>query len=564
MTDRARLERRVTVGLVAATAILGLLRLGASDVLDPEEARAVGIAQDVLRGHVLWPTFNDGVVPREPPGFHWLAAAAMAAGGFAEGIVRLPGVLAWMALVWLTARLGREFGAGPVGVGAAALLVASPGLAAASRSARPEVLFAAAATAALWCGWRWLRSDRHADAVWTSAAAAAATLVGGPTGLLLPFVVLGWTLGSRGELERIRRLATPLGLAIIAGACGGWYLGGALTLGEPFLSRHLGGPQFAHLARAFAWEEPWSERSLLYHVAFHPIGVVRMTLPWTPLAVLGLWRTRSAHARQDGRVAFLLAWAAWPLALFLWSRHKAWADVVVALPPLALLAAYAGADLLRRWPRPLQVGGRQMASAGLVALLLLAGVALVVHHPGLLTRSDRNWVEALVLGAGGDGTVILGVAALAGGLGAGIVAARAWPLVPPVLILLGLAWNLLGGPAVEQAASDVGSLRPFAAAVADVVDPDEPLVCFGRTQRPLVVYLDRVVPSLQRRAEALPTGAFVVLRARGHAELAELGRLSPALAEGGGRMHDGRPGHLVLARVLAPPPPRPGTLDVDP
>jgi 4-amino-4-deoxy-L-arabinose transferase-like glycosyltransferase len=555
MTNRASIVRRLGWAVVALTAVLGLVRLGAGDVVDPAEARTIGVVQDVLRGHVLWPTFNDGMIPPDPPGFHWLAAAAVGAAGFGEQVARLPSALAWIGLVALTIALGGQLGAGQIGLVAALLLATTPGLAAAARSARPDVLFATAATAAMLFAWRWLRARRTADARWAFVAATGATLVGGPSAVLLVVGVVAWTLGWRGELGRLRGFLAPLGVAVLVVVCGAWYVGGAQHLGAPFVSRHLGGPQLAHLARAFAWEEPWSRRSVVYHLAFEPIALVRMTLPWTPLVLVALRRWRDARFRRDLRVQFLVTWAAAPLPLFVWSPEKAWSDVLVALPPLALLAGWATLDLLQRWPRPLVVSARAMASAGVVAFAILAGMSLLVYHPGLLARGDRNWIEALVLATGNGGTTVLVLAGLVGGLGAGLVAARLWPLVPPALVALGLAWNAVAQPAVEQATSQLGSLRPFAIAVANVVGPDDPLVFFGRTQRPLVVYLGRVVPSLQRDVRRLSTGAFVILRARAYDTLAAAGRLSPVLLQGGGRMHDGRPGHLVLARVLAPPPP---------
>lgn len=561
MTTRPDIERRLGWALLATTALLGLVRLGASDVVDPEEARALGIVQDVLRGSVLWPTFNDGIVPREPPGFHWLAAASAAMAGFSELVVRLPGMLAWVALVGLTVQLGRDLGAGRAGLVAGLLLAATPGLAAAARTAQPDATFAACVTAALVFAWRWLRDGRPVDATGAFTAAAVATLVGGPSAAVLLVGVVAWTLGWRGELGRTRRFLSPLGLGVLVAVAGGWYLGGAQHLGEPFVSRHLGGPQLSHLARAFAWEEPWSEQSLFYHVFFHPIGVVRLTLPWTPLALVALWMLGDARGRRDLRIQFLLTWTVAPLLLFLWSRHKDWSDALACLPPLAVLAGHASLDLARRWPRPMHVDARAMASAGVVALAVLAGISLIVYHPGLLARADRNWVESLVYATGNGGVTLLVLAALLGGLAAGLAAARAWPLLAPTAIAVGLAWNLLAQPAVEQATSELGTLRPFARAIAGVVEPGDALVSFGRTQRPLVVYLERVVPSLQGDPTRLPTGAFVILRARAYDDLVRDGRLSPVILQGSGRMHDGRPGHLVLARVLAPPPPMQPTPD---
>jgi len=557
------LERRLGWALPVIACLLGLIRLGAGDVIDPSEARTIGVAQDVLRGHVLWPTFNDGVIPPDPPAHAWLVAGVIRVLGFSEGFTRLPGVFAWAALVAAVVRVGRSLGAPVAGLAAGLFLVATPGLAAAARTANPSVTFAAAETVALSFAWEWLRTDRREAATCSLVAATVAALFGGPSAIVLLFGVLASTLGQQGTFPRIARFPTAAGVATACLALGAWYGGGIVQVGEPFLARHLGGAALAHLARAFDWQEPWSDRSLFFHLTFHAIALVRMTLPWTPLVLVALLGLRDPRARRDPRMQFLLAWAFLPIALFLATREKAWTDVVVALPPLALLAAHAADGLSRRWPRPLIVTRRAMVPAAGVTLLALAAVTLFVYHPGVLPRADRNWLESLIAATGNGGATLLGVAGTIGGLIAGLVAARAWPLLAPSLAAIGLAWNAIAVPAATWAASDIATLRPFAVRVARIIEPTDEIVFYGRTQRPVVVYLDRIVPSLRLRADSLPTGAFVVLRSRAYEELRQAGRLSPPLVQGGGRMHDGRPGHLVLARVLAAPPP-PSLLDAEP
>src|SRR5262245_66396407 len=73
--------------LYLAAALHGL---GGMDIVGDDEAREVGIAQDVVAGHWLWPRFNDELLPDKPLLYHWLAAAACVPGGFSETAVRLP------------------------------------------------------------------------------------------------------------------------------------------------------------------------------------------------------------------------------------------------------------------------------------------------------------------------------------------------------------------------------------------------------------------------------------------------------------------------------------------
>src|SRR5262249_39706011 len=53
--------------------LLALHGLGTPDIVGDDEAREVGIVQDVAAGHWLLPRFNGELLPDKPILYHWLA-----------------------------------------------------------------------------------------------------------------------------------------------------------------------------------------------------------------------------------------------------------------------------------------------------------------------------------------------------------------------------------------------------------------------------------------------------------------------------------------------------------
>src|SRR5512145_3096240 len=86
------------LGLAAALLIgalfapLYLRNLGAADIVGDDEAREVGIIQDMtLRGHWMLPRFNGTTFPDKPVLYHWLGAATCSRSlSCDERAVRLP------------------------------------------------------------------------------------------------------------------------------------------------------------------------------------------------------------------------------------------------------------------------------------------------------------------------------------------------------------------------------------------------------------------------------------------------------------------------------------------
>src|SRR5262249_16491681 len=164
----------------------------------------VGIVQDVVAGHWLWPRFNDELLPDKPILYHWLAALPCAAAGFSEAAVRLPSALARAGLVAWTGAFGTTLLRPRPGLVAAALLATTPALFDPARVARPDVLLALLLSIALGLAFRWWRERRRRDATVALVVLGLATLAKGPVAAALFVATVVAFLAWQGDLGRPR------------------------------------------------------------------------------------------------------------------------------------------------------------------------------------------------------------------------------------------------------------------------------------------------------------------------------------------------------------------------
>src|SRR5262249_36035785 len=139
MVRRLLREPRVRgVLLGSAVLLLALHDLGDAAIVHNDEAREVGIVQDIVAGHWLWPRFNDELLPDKPTLFHWLAAVPCALFGFSATAVRLPSALAAAGTVWWTVEFGSWLLGSPAGLGAGGVAPPRPPFFSPAPRARPR------------------------------------------------------------------------------------------------------------------------------------------------------------------------------------------------------------------------------------------------------------------------------------------------------------------------------------------------------------------------------------------------------------------------------------------
>jgi 4-amino-4-deoxy-L-arabinose transferase-like glycosyltransferase len=572
---RAAPTQSLSLGIAAALLIgalfapLYLRNLGAADIVGDDEAREVGIIQDmILRGHWMLPRFNGTTFPDKPVLYHWLGAAACSRGPSCdERAVRLPSALAAVALVALVGIGAARLFDTTTGIAAALLLGLTPFLFEWARSARPDVLLTLLLTAALLTFYDWWRDGARSRV----RAAAVGTLLGlgvlakGPVAPTIAAVAIAAFLWLRGDLRVLRRLAVAHVLGPFALLAIGWYAIALLGWGEPFARAHLVRRYLGNLLGGPLALGVRPSHSVFHHLIFYPLHLLLVTLPWTPLLVAAAyWIGRDPARRSDPRPQFLFVWLAAVLLAFIPAALKLRHYLLPALPAVAMLAAWFTAALVRGT----HAAGCQAASLPslnvhpstsapsrrartLAVTALVAGLAIalvvwfVTDGP---SRSDRDLARAL--GDAAHARPLVAMLLVTAGIAVGAAAlwaarCRRWR----ALLALGgcatLTWMLLGQPFVDRTLTAASSLEPFATVVRAHVPTGSPLYFFGPVIRPLVVYVGRPIPRFrQDLGRADPGGAYLIVLEPDLPHVRSVRPDARILAD-----HTGRVGNLARGRV---------------
>jgi mannosyltransferase len=157
---------RAPLVLAAVFLTLALAGIGTAEITGDDEAREVGIVQDVLAGHWLWPRFNAELIPDKPVLSHWLGALSCAVAGFSEAAVRLPSALAAAGVVAWTTRFGMRMLGPGAGIAAGLLLATTPAFFERSQLARPDMLMLCVLAPALGLAFRAYRGAARATRRW--------------------------------------------------------------------------------------------------------------------------------------------------------------------------------------------------------------------------------------------------------------------------------------------------------------------------------------------------------------------------------------------------------------
>jgi 4-amino-4-deoxy-L-arabinose transferase-like glycosyltransferase len=540
--------------LALAWLLLALHRLGDDAIVGDDEAREVGIVQDVLAGHWLWPLFNRDLLPDKPTLSHWLAALACAPAGFSETAVRLPSVLAAAGTIWWTVEFGSRLLGPPAGLAAGIALATTRSLFAHARVARPDTLLVLLLSLALGCAWRWWTAGSRRHATAALALVGLGAMVKGPVAPALFAAAFGLFLLWQRDLRRGLQLCTPAGITAFVVLGLGWYALAWAGWGHTFVEQHLIGRYVRNLAGGLASGHAYSPKPWYFHLFFYPQHLPGIVWPWTPFVALALWQLWRQGGLRDPRARFLICWAAAPVLVFTPAEWKLRYYLLPCLPPLALLTGPALVRLIENSLVPLRVTRASLVTAGLF-VAAIAGAALVyIEHPSMLSESDRLTRDAILSALGGveDTAALIGIVA---GMLAVAIACRAWGGVAVLVAAASALWLAIGEPALDVATSGRDSLAPFARQAAALFPPARPLAFYGPVVRPVVVYVGRPVPSLDRRAERIVPGQGVIAFEQAYRTLASHGVLGPPLATASGRIGNVERATLVLAEAVRPADP---------
>ncbi|GIW46113.1 MAG: glycosyl transferase [Candidatus Binatia bacterium] len=419
--------------LAVAAAALGIgvaaaffSTLGASPLIEPDEARYAEIAREMLvRGDWVTPTLNFVPYFEKPPLVYWLTTISLALFGQHDWAVRLWPALSGLVGVGCTARLAASMFGWPTGLLAGAILATTPLYFGMSQVLTLDMPLTAWCTASLVCAWFVLARvpGRPTIAVvvfWL--ALGLGVLTKGPVAVVLvlgTLVLYALAIGKPGVLVR---LVWVPGIVLFLVVAVPWFV--LLSWRHPEFVSFFFVEQ--HLAR---YARPWEHREPPW---FYIPVLLAGTLPWCALSAWAMVRvpgklTSVQLGRED---LFLGLWFATVLLFFSVSGSKLATYILPALPPLAILfARFLGERLAPLGSKPYRVIGDAAWLLGLAVL----GAARVV--PIFSTHHRAQMLPAALV----EGALLL----LLGGLGLRLVASR-WQGAPWALFaaLVGLLWGI--------------------------------------------------------------------------------------------------------------------------
>ncbi|MFM1768721.1 MAG: hypothetical protein RJA22_1250 [Verrucomicrobiota bacterium] len=362
--------------LVAAIFVVGLT--GLPNLVDNERRVGAYILDALHNGHLMAQRDSTGDVISKPPMITWMSAlATLPFGHLNRFSLYLPGALAAAALAVVLLRAGTVRFGWVAGFLAGLTYVMSPLGDKVVQTARYDGLFALPVTVTALAAYRaWTTGGGW---TWFWLAAAWATLVKGPLGLVLGAAGLTaalweWRSGARQPL----RGSHWVGVALFLALCGGWLWLGYLEMGQPLLDKLFKRELMKHALKG-------SDSEGIGVGFWEPtVAFITLYLPWSLAGLAALWRVvwRPAADPAERRFErFLFCWFIIGLLIFSLAAHQRSRLVMPIIPALALLAGREMAGWVAAWP-----ARRLLRTSAAAAVVMLAG--LVVYRQVLLRDSS--------------------------------------------------------------------------------------------------------------------------------------------------------------------------------
>ena len=376
------------VGLAALTLGAGL---GRSGRLTYHEAFVAQSAREMLQsGNPLIPTLGGRPWLEKPPLAIWLVTlVGRLSGGIGEAEARLPSAVAATLVALGVATLGtRRFGSN-VGLLAGLVQVTTSWTILRGRLAEADMLLACIVTWTL-VAYDYLRMPADPESYrnlsrWAFFVGLGLTALakGIGFGAVLVLAVVVVDLAMNLDRESLRRLLFTRG----------WLVAAILALCWPLLAmlRHPSalGLWVLHVSDRLAENpEEFTGRHSWWYYGPPMLGQL---LPWTPLALVGAFRSMPKALRPEGRSdRFLWAWAIAPIVLLSFATIKNAHYAIHALPPwsiwasLGLIRVGERLQSARGWtPRSLRIGGTAtFATLGLLCAIGFGGLGPWFHQRG--------------------------------------------------------------------------------------------------------------------------------------------------------------------------------------
>jgi len=362
-----------------AIAACYLLTLGHAPLIEPDEPRYAEIAREMVEsGDWVTPHLNYVKYFEKPPLLYWLTAANLATFGADEFWLRLWPALLALAGIGAAAWLGQRIYGPPVGFLTALVLASAPLYFGIGQVLILDMPLTGFLTLAMLCGWLIAATPQRRP--WAelgfALAVALAVLTKGPVGAVLA----GGSLLTFAALSRRwlwwATLLRPFPVLVFLAVSVPWFV--VVSLRNPefahffFIDQHLG----RYLAPSEHQQPIWF---------FVPILFAGF-LPWSAVALVGLWRQRWAEApavvQWSHGTLYFLSWVLFPAVFFSLSGSKLATYILPVFPPLAvLLGRWLHELTAREDERAFGTGGLLLGTLGIGSLAASRLAPLVSTHP---------------------------------------------------------------------------------------------------------------------------------------------------------------------------------------
>jgi len=347
-------------------------RLGTPTFWDPDEAHYAQTSREMIEsGDWLAPYYNDEPFFDKPALFHMLQAAAMGVFGPTEYAARIVPALGALALIAVTMWLGTVAASRGVGLVAALLLTASPGVFGLARYAILDTVFTAFVFGGAACLAVAALKDRPRLQWPGYVCLACAVLTKGPLALALCGLTLVLAcLASHDLRRRLLGLNWVRGLVLIAIVASPWFLYMYQRFGQDFINGYL----LDENIRLFATSRFANQPGPWFYFQILATGL----LPWTGIVIGRLIDDIVAVGRGERLDAFeilLWAWISAVVGFFTLSAFKLDHYVFPAAPALCLLCGRGWADL-RATPNALRHIGTRVGAHLVGPVLVAMGVGI--------------------------------------------------------------------------------------------------------------------------------------------------------------------------------------------
>ena len=368
--------RAVVLVFTGAAALL-LLRLGALPLMEPDEARNAEVGREMMEsGRWIVPTYI-GLPRLDKPAFYFkLVALSLSAFGENEGAARLPSALSGLALLAATFLFGRRVYGQRTAVMAVAIVVTLPLFLGFARLVILDMSVTLFVCLAVFAGFLAEEQDGRTRSAWHMAGAGAvamATLMKGPIGFILPWLVLGSFFAIDRRPRAILRMLAPANLVVLFGLVLPYFI--ALSLSCPDFPRY--GILVESLGRVtsdvFHRGQPF-----YYYVPF----LAAACFAWSvllPESIAAAWRQRRRWSRAD---RLCVAWLCAVLTFFSLPQTKQPGYVLsMAIPLGLLLARLFAAAIDNPAGRAARAVRRGSAALAVLSAALAFAVLMVMARP---------------------------------------------------------------------------------------------------------------------------------------------------------------------------------------